>query len=215
LAPVGSHTDWERFRSLASDLISPRIQTDTADNADRAACNFASIASAYRLLTRKVTLSELNNTLPELDRLLQLKRRLRKFWHETKDPACKMAVNWVTKTIRRMTRRKALERWETKISNCEVIPQATWPTENSLMKRDGPMAPTVIHGLSSFKFLPVEKANATAVWKIGSHHTTCVTEAMKSRWRLMTKLCSKLRTIPPQKVRPCDVQKIICSLKLG
>jgi len=101
LAPVEIHTDWERFHSIISDLISLRIQSDTADQAERAACNFtASTASAYRLQTRKITLSELNNLLSELDRLLQPKRRLRKLWHETRDPVCKMAVNWVTKTIR-------------------------------------------------------------------------------------------------------------------
>jgi hypothetical protein len=35
-----------------------------------------------------------------------------------------MAVNWVTKTIRRIAQKKALERWETKIENCEVMPEA-------------------------------------------------------------------------------------------
>jgi hypothetical protein len=106
LAPVEFHTEWERFRSLSSDLVSLRIQIDAAE---RAACNFASsIASAYRLSTRKITLSKLNNELPELDLLLQLKRKLRKLCHKNVDPACKTAINWVTKTIRRMTWRKAL-----------------------------------------------------------------------------------------------------------
>jgi hypothetical protein len=58
---------------------------------------------------------------------LQHKQRLRNLRHETKDPACKMAVNWVTKTIHRMSRRKAIERWETKISNSEVTPHTIWP----------------------------------------------------------------------------------------
>jgi len=70
----------------------------------------ASIASTYRLSTHKITLSELNEELPELHRLLQLKQRLRKLWQETRDQARKMAVNWVTKTIRRMTSKKTLER---------------------------------------------------------------------------------------------------------
>jgi hypothetical protein len=87
------------------------MQIKNVDEAERAAPNFAvPIASAYRLSTRKITLSELNSELPELDWLLQHKQRLRKYWNETRDTACKMAVNWVTKTIRRMTRRKALER---------------------------------------------------------------------------------------------------------
>jgi hypothetical protein len=70
-APVETHTDWKRFRSLASDLTSPRMEIGTAEEAERAACNFAaSVASAYRLSTRKITLSELNNELQGLDRLL-------------------------------------------------------------------------------------------------------------------------------------------------
>jgi hypothetical protein len=94
--------------------------------ADKAARDFtASIASAYRLATSKVTLSDINNDIPGLDRILNHNRRLRKLWQETWDPACKTAVNWVTKSIRRMTRKKALERWETKINNAEVTPQAT------------------------------------------------------------------------------------------
>jgi hypothetical protein len=61
-----------------------------------------------------------------------------------------------------MTRKNAFERWETKISNAEVTPQAIWPIAKSLLKRDGPRAPTVIHGASGLKFLPSEKANAIA-----------------------------------------------------
>jgi hypothetical protein len=61
-----------------------------------------------------------------------------------------------------MTRKKALERWETKIGNTEVTPQAIWPITKSLLKMDGPRAPTAIHGPSGLKFNPLEKANATA-----------------------------------------------------
>jgi len=60
-----------------------------------------------------------------------------------------------------MTRRKALERWETKISNREFTPREIWLIANSIMKRDGPKAPTAIHGSSGLKFLPRDKANAT------------------------------------------------------
>jgi hypothetical protein len=50
-----------------------------------------------------------------------------------------------------MTRKKALERWETKISNTEVT-QAIWPIAKSLFKRDEPRAPTAVHGASGLKF---------------------------------------------------------------
>ncbi|PNF13588.1 hypothetical protein B7P43_G18165 [Cryptotermes secundus] len=63
-----------------------------------------------RLSTNKISLSDINNDLPGLDHLIKHKQRLRKLWQETRDPACKTAVNWVTKSIRRMIRKKALER---------------------------------------------------------------------------------------------------------
>jgi hypothetical protein len=72
LAPLEKITDWERFHSIASNLISPRIEINSRVEADKAAHAFtASIASAYRLSTSKITLSELNNDLPGLDRLLK------------------------------------------------------------------------------------------------------------------------------------------------
>jgi hypothetical protein len=85
-----------------------------------------------------------------LDCLLTHKQRLRKLWQETRDPACKTALNWVTKTIRRMAWKRTLERWETKIENCEVTPHAIWPIAKSLTKRGGPKAPTC----NSWSFRP-------------------------------------------------------------
>jgi hypothetical protein len=74
--------------------------------ADKAARDFtASVASAYRM-NSKITLSDINNDLPGVDRFLTYKKRLRKLWQETRDPACKTAVNWATKSIRRMARKK-------------------------------------------------------------------------------------------------------------
>jgi hypothetical protein len=75
--PVEKFTDWERFQSLASELISPKIEIKTGVEADNAARDFsASIALAYRLWTSKITLLDLNNDLPGLDRSLGHKQRL-------------------------------------------------------------------------------------------------------------------------------------------
>jgi hypothetical protein len=162
-APLGKFTDWERFQSLASNLISPRIKINSGAEADKAARAFtASVASAYRLSTSKITLSELNNVLPGLDWLLKYKMRTRKLWQETRDPGCKKTVNWVSKSIRRITRKKALERRETKLANTELTPPAIWPIAKSFTHRDGPRAPTAIHGLLGLKYHLVDKANATA-----------------------------------------------------
>jgi hypothetical protein len=59
-----------------------------------------------------------------------------------------------------MTRKKALERWETKIGDTEVTPKAICPIAKSLLNRDGPRAPNAIHSPPGLKFHPSEKANA-------------------------------------------------------
>jgi hypothetical protein len=72
--------DWDWFESLTSELISLNIEINSGAEADDVARNFAaSVASAYRLLTRNVTLSDINSDLPDLDRLLKHKQRLGKF----------------------------------------------------------------------------------------------------------------------------------------
>jgi hypothetical protein len=143
-APVETHKDLERFRSLASELISLRIHIHTTEEAEEAASTFAAFtASAFMMSTRKPTLSDLNNELPGIDHLQQLRQRLRKLWHETRDPACKTTLNWVTKTIRRMARMK-VERWKIKkINNCDVTPRAVWLLAKSLTKRDRLKAPSL------------------------------------------------------------------------
>jgi hypothetical protein len=109
-APLEEITDWEQFQSLTSNLTSPRIEINSGAEADKAARSFtASIASAYRLSTSKITLSELNSDPPGLDRLLKYKKRMRKLWQETRDRGCKAAVNRVSKAIRRLNRKKTLE----------------------------------------------------------------------------------------------------------
>jgi hypothetical protein len=78
LGPVDKFTDWERFQSLASELISPTIQINSAEEAKKVTRDFpASTASAYRL-SSKITLSDLNMDLPGLENLVKHKGRLRK-----------------------------------------------------------------------------------------------------------------------------------------
>jgi hypothetical protein len=87
-----------------------------------------------------------------------------------------------------MTGKKALERWETKVGNTEVTPQAIWPIAKSLIKRVGPRAPTAIHGASGLKFHPSKKTTQLlTVWKLSSHHIICVMKTMNGGWRLKFK----------------------------
>jgi hypothetical protein len=156
--------DWELFQRLASEFISPSIKILSHNEADKAACDFAaSTALAYRLSTRKITIIDRKYKILGPDRLLKHKRKLRKLWQETRNPAYKAAVNWVTQNIRRMIQKKALERWETKLANCEITPQEIWPIVKSLTKRGGPKAPSAIHGPLGLILYPNIKATIIAV----------------------------------------------------
>jgi hypothetical protein len=77
--PVDKFTDCERFQKQASELISPKIQINSGEEAHKATRDItASISSAYRLSTSKITPSDLNKDLPGLESLLKLKWGLRK-----------------------------------------------------------------------------------------------------------------------------------------
>jgi hypothetical protein len=113
-----------------------------------------------------------------------------------------------------MTRKKALERWETKISNTEVTPQAIWPIVKSLLKRDGPRAPTAIHGASDLKIHPLEKANAIADCLEIQFTTNDLCDENHER-RVEARVDALLHTVDdtsPQKIRPCDLKKLRNSL---
>jgi hypothetical protein len=211
------HTDWEKFQSLASVLIAPRIQIHTSEHAEDAARKFAaSIASTYRLSTPKIALLEINEVLLELDRLLQLKHRLRKLWQETWDLTCKTAVNWVTKTIGRMTRKKIIEQWETRLGNCEVTPLSLWPIARTLLNRDAPKAPTAIHGYHGLKFLLYDKANAIAdcLENHFIHYDFCEEHHERRVDSLVQDVLENKNSAPSEKISPCDLKSIINSLKL-
>ncbi|PNF26942.1 hypothetical protein B7P43_G14042 [Cryptotermes secundus] len=115
-----------------------------------------------------------------------------------------------------MTRKKALERWETKISNTEVTPQCIWPIAKSLLQRDGPRAPTAIHGSSGLKFYPFEKANkiADCLEIQFTPHDLCDENHEERVEARVQALLEAVDENPPLRIRPCDVQKLIKSLKL-
>jgi hypothetical protein len=73
-------TFWSQLKNLqtgSSSKASPRIQIYFSEEADKAACNFAaSIASAYGLLTRKITILDSKCKLPNLDHLFKHKKKL-------------------------------------------------------------------------------------------------------------------------------------------
>jgi hypothetical protein len=61
-----------------------------------------------------------------------------------------------------MVWKRALDRWETKLANCKVTPQAMWPTGKYLTKRGGLKAPSAIHGPLGPIFYTTDKANIIA-----------------------------------------------------
>jgi hypothetical protein len=134
---------------------------------------------------------------------------MRKLWQETRDPECKTAVSWASKVIRRITRKNALQRWETKLANTEVTPQAVWPIAKFLANRNGPRAPTALHGLLGLKFHPENKAIAVVDCSENQFtpHDLC-NENHERRVEARVQALLEVKII-----RPCDLQKLINSLK--
>jgi hypothetical protein len=186
---------------------------DNVEEVKKAASAFTtSIVSVYRLSTRKLTLSDLNNELQGLDHLLHFNWRLRKLWHETRDPLCKTASNRVTKTNHRMSRRKVNERCKKKKKKNATVRSHLMLydlLQNPLWGRVNQRHQPLFHGLSGLKFLPLEKANAIA--NRPEKHFAAHDLRMQARVEV---LCKAVDDSPPEKVRPCDVQKLINSLKL-
>jgi hypothetical protein len=71
-----------------------------------------------------------------------------------------MAANWVCK--KQHTHSRALELWETKVGNCEVILQALAPLAKYRMEGDRPKAPSAVHRPLGTTCHQNEKANAIA-----------------------------------------------------
>jgi hypothetical protein len=66
-----------------------------------------------------------------------------------RDPGCKTEV-------------ENNETHDQELGNKDVTPQTVWLIAKSLANRDGPRAPTAIHGPLGPRFQPVDKANAIA-----------------------------------------------------
>jgi hypothetical protein len=84
------------------------------------------------------------------------------------------------------------------------------------MKRDGPKAPTAVHGPLEITYHLNKKANmiVDCLENQFTSHNLC-DKTMSDRWRPEPKLCSHLQTTPHwEKLRPCDIHKLANLLKL-
>jgi hypothetical protein len=136
---------------------------------------------------------------------------MRKLWQETRDSGCKMAMNRVSIAIRRMIRKKTPEQWETKLENTELTPQAMWPIAKSLTIRDGPRAPTAIHGLLGLKYYPEDKANAIADCLANQFtpHDLCDENHEERVEARVQALLEAADNNPPQRIRTCNLQTLL------
>jgi hypothetical protein len=115
-----------------------------------------------------------------------------------------------------MTRKTAPERWETKLANTELTPRAIRPIVKSLSNRDGPRAPTAIHGLLGLKYHLEDKANSK-VDCLENQFTPHDLREENHKRRVEARVQALLEaadTDPPERIRPCDLQKLLNSLKL-
>jgi hypothetical protein len=101
------------------------------------------------------------------------------------------------------------------LSNTEETPQAIWPIAKSLINSDGPMEPTAIHGAPGHKFHPRDKANAIAdcLENRFTPHDLCDENHERRVEARVQSLLEAEENNAPEKIRPCDLLKLISSLK--
>jgi hypothetical protein len=111
---------------------------------------------------------------------------------------------------------RALERWEIKLANTDVSPEAIWPIAKSFMKRSGPKEPTAIHGPFGLTFHLLEKANAIAdcLENQFKPHDPCYENHKRQVKARVQTLLEAVDNNSPESIRPCDLQKLVNSLKL-
>jgi hypothetical protein len=111
--------------------------------------------------------------------------------------------------------KKGIERWETKLVNTELTPPAIWPIAKSLTNRDGPRAPTAIHDLLGLN-CPVDKASAIADCLENQYtpHNLCEENHERQVEAGFQALLEAVDSNPPERIRPCDLWKLLNSLKL-
>jgi hypothetical protein len=91
-----------------------------------------------------------------------------------------------------------------------------WLIAKSLMKRDGPKAPTAIHGPFGLISHSNEKANASAdcLENQFTSHDRCDENHERRVEARVHVLLASVDYNPLGTVRPCDIQKLVKSLKL-
>jgi hypothetical protein len=109
----------------------------------------------------------------------------------------------------------AVERQKSKLKNPGVASHTVWPLKKSLTRRDKPKTPTVIHSPSGLRFLPLGKANVSTNILVNnfSPHDLCEENHERLGVARIQALFEAVGS-PPERVKPCDVQKVINPLKL-
>jgi hypothetical protein len=96
------------------------------------------------------------------------------------------------------------------LKNTELPPQAIWPIAKSFTNRDGPRAPTAIHGLLDLKYHLVDKANAIADC-LENQFTPQDLFEENHEWWVEARVKALLKAVDsdsPERIRPCDLQTL-------
>jgi hypothetical protein len=110
-----------------------------------------------------------------------------------------------------MVRKRAVERWETELANCEVTPQAIWPIAGSLTKMGGPNTPSAILGPLGPTIYPINKSNiiADCLENQLRVHDLCDFDSSRHVDAKVEDLLATVDEDTSVNFRPCDISKEI------
>jgi hypothetical protein len=115
-----------------------------------------------------------------------------------------------------MTRKKLIEKWDTRLGNCEVAPRAIWSIARALLNRNAPKAPNATRGYHGLNFFPYEKANAIADCSENhfTHYDFCEEHHERRVEALVQDVLETEDTAPSERIRSCDLKRLINTLRL-
>ena len=153
---------WDKFKHFLQNQPPIQIPGDDPVSLENSVTNFTkSISDAIESSTKIITFKNSKSKLsPWFREQIREKKRFRRIWHRTGDPAAKTTYNRLRHQLSRELRRSANEKWENLLQEASTQDNSIWRLNKFCKKSDSAIPP--IHGLRGIVYSDPDKANAFA-----------------------------------------------------
>ena len=209
-------TNWALYRQILNKDLPATVNIQTKEELDIATQIYTdTLREAYNDATTTKITEKLTETIPDLQAIIQEKRRVRKRWQRHRRQIDKQYLNYITRRIKQHITDYKMQQIDKDIKTA-VDKNNFWPVlkrfTNHNKKRKHP-----IHGLNGLVYESIDKANAMAETlerQFKSRNNDTAYETFQTKTRRQVKQYLKNQTtydIPL--IRPTEIKKILTKLK--